>query len=1488
MRSSNYHKSLTWVVIFLLCHTGITKAQNTPGGPARPVATATTVPIAYTGTAINYIRTWEPSMPTSDPVAVTGATDIKMVKQTTQYFDGLGRLLQTVSKGTAPSGKDVVVPVVYDVFGREQYEYLPYIPQGDNTNDGKFKTNPFSRQKAFYEDTILNPGAKGESVYYDQTLYEASPLSRVLKSYASGNSWAAEGGNKPVEQLYQLNTAADSVRIWDMPATGIIPVSGSGRIYAAGVLFKNIIKDQRGIRVVEFKDKAGRVVLKKAEQATNAADGHAAWLCTYYVYDDLENLRCIIPPKAVRLIQANWVIDAVTARELCFFYRYDNRNRMIVKKVPGADSTELVYDVRDRLVFLRDINLKNPSQTGGSKWLVTFYDGINRPVMTALYSSASTRDALQTSMNTVTASTQSISYTFPAVADLVVATHDKRPVYEAANSIVMESGFDTGVGAETLAEIDGAANQGSVTIAASNPLPNIPASALTPLTYTFYDNYSFTGAQAAQTGDFSKPQPGSNPYAEPITAVSNMTQGLVTGTKVKVLDTPDRWITNTTYYNDKGRVIQAISDNISGGQDILTTLYDFNGKLLSNYVRHKNLRSGTTPETTMLTMLHYDAAGRVDSLKKRLNDVDSLQRTIAFSSYDELGRLKSKRLGVTGATTQMEILNYEYNIRGWLKAINKAFANTPGSGSNWFGQEISYDYGFLNNQYNGSIAGIKWRSKGDSIARAYGYTYDNVNRLTVADFTQQNKGSTSWTRDKMDFSVSGLTYDANGNINAMTQKGMIGTGISTIDQLTYTYQPNSNKLAAVADPASTAAARLGDFVNGTNTGDDYLYDASGNFTKDRNKNIDTILYNHLNMPESIAIRGKGRIQYQYDALGNKLRKIVTDSTVVPVKTTTTDYIGGFVYKNDTLQFVRHEEGRIRTVFKTGMPLAFKYDYFVRDHLSSIRVVLTEQTDFAMYAATMEAENAAAEASLFSNIDESRTASPVGYPEDQTTRKNEYVARLNAKDGGKKIGPSLVLRVMAGDTVQIGARAFYKSIGPKDNKSVTPEDMLASLLQVFGGASSSNSSHAGRQADRISPFGNFNGSDYQRLKEKDPDQNRPDKPKAYLNFALFDDQFNLVDQNSGVRQVKGTPDELQTLAVDKMPIEKSGFLYVYTSNETAQDVFFDNLVVENLTGPLLEETHYYPFGLTMAGISSNAIKTNYAENKYKFNHGSELQNKEFSDGSGLELYETPLRSLDPQLGRWLQIDAKPHEMMSPYIAMANNPLLYSDPGGDTTFVFGLVGQYLGTIPDTLKNQVHFMPNANSKTKPFDASKMTPKEATKLAQRVRSASVAFIGGKTAADLKAIAKQSAALGKELAFVGAIGPDKEIRLTAMAADENNHENTVNIPAQMDKYYSKEQQAGFFLFGHVHHGSGISVNGSEMAQHKEMGNPTFTADYKPALYRGGNVNDKGQSPAIIATPYGLTVYGTGVGANSTYGEFKGSIKINSENSYFLYRNLNE
>ncbi|MEV4883276.1 RHS repeat-associated core domain-containing protein, partial [Chitinophaga ginsengisegetis] len=639
-----------------------------------------------------------------------------------------------------------------------------------------------------------------------------------------------------------------------------------------------------------------------------------------------------------------------------------------------------------------------------------------------------------------------------------------------------------------------------------------------------------------------------------------------------------------------------------------------------------------------------------------------------------------------------ETLNYDYNIRGWLKGINKDFIPAAGSITNWFGQELSYDYGFTASQFNGNIAGAKWKSRSNGIARAYGYSYDKGNRLTGAQFTQQNTGSTNWTDNLANFSVSGLSYDANGNILYMNQKGLNGAVVQTIDSLKYGYVAGSNKLSFVTDRKNNTQSQLGDFkeINNNETAD-YIYDVNGNLTKDANKNIAAIRYNHLNLPDSIAITGKGLIKYQYDAAGNKLRKIVVDNTLTPAKTTTTDYINGFVYQNDTLQFLAHEEGRVRAVFESGQPPAFAYDYFVKDHLGNVRMVLTEQTDLSMYAATMETSAAATETALFSNIDNTRSAKPAGYPSDESAGSNASVSKLTAANGGKKIGPSLVLRVMAGDTIQIGAKAFYKSTGPQNKNTPTApaESMLADLVQVFNGSTSADGTHGVASSEQATPFNSsFYNNDYQRLKEMEPDQQNPDRPKAYLNFVLFDDQFKLVDGNSGVKQVKAEPDQLQTLAQDKMVMEKSGFLYVYTSNESPQEVFFDNVVVAQASGPLLEETHYYPFGLTMAGISSNALKgSNYPENNLKYN-GKELQSKEFGDGSGLEWYDYGARMYDVQIGRWHLIDplVDKWNSYSPYNYTLNSPVNYVDPDGQDVRI-GIQQDKNGSWTITLSSTIY---------------------------------------------------------------------------------------------------------------------------------------------------------------------------------------------------------
>ena len=112
-----------------------------------------------------------------------------------------------------------------------------------------------------------------------------------------------------------------------------------------------------------------------------------------------------------------------------------------------------------------------------------------------------------------------------------------------------------------------------------------------------------------------------------------------------------------------------------------------------------------------------------------------------------------------------------------------------------------------------------------------------------------------------------------------------------------------------------------------------------------------------------------------------------------------------------------------------------------------------------------------------------------------------------------------------------------------------------------------------------------------------------------------------------------------------------------SNKTPNiDVFFDNLQVTHVRGPILEETHYYPFGLTMSGISSKALSFG-TKNTLKFNGGAE-----FDEDIDVSWYETFYRNYDPQIGRFTTIDILSETQIrhSGYHFAYNNPIRFNDP------------------------------------------------------------------------------------------------------------------------------------------------------------------------------------------------------------------------------------
>ncbi len=821
--------------------------------------------------------------------ATTGTITQDDIITTVQYYDGLGRPIQTINFEAGGAHQDIVTPVVYDDGGKVTKNYLPYANPNSSTGSLNYRDNSSlistqqSRYYAKYPDdftSLANTNA------YSETFYDNSPLNRVLKQGAPGTTWKGntnDDNDHTIKKVYTANQS-NEVRRFAVSFSGSNTELTNLEIvgyYNPQELYKTITKDENWISgvnntVEEFKDKEGRVVLTRKYNNNKTHD-------TYYVYDKFSNLTYVIPPLAADDIASQGTIKTEVVDGLCYIYHYDYRNRVIEKKIPGKGWEYMVYDRLDRIIMSQDDKMR--SADGGYLWLFTKYDIYGRVAYTGTLKRTSSRSIIQNEFNAISHPNMNEVRTTSAFSGKGVSVYYTNQAYP-----------DTTTGTN-----------------------------YTVNTINYYDSYSNIGVSA----------PPSTVYDEVVTTVVKL---LPVVTWVRVMDesNPNKYIRTTSGYDKKARLIYSyVNDTYS--QYTQTTLLDldFTGKVLKQKTTHVKQISGQPQSKVVVDYFNYDHMGRMLKHTQNGNEGDFNRELIASNTYDELGVMIKKGVGGSQlASLPLQTVDYTFNVRGWLKLINNPDAKLT---DDLFAFKINYNDPTLGSTplYNGNISETFWKSKSDGKLRSYSYKYDHLNRLTDAKYTQQYYLISNPSQLE-NYTEGSIIYDKNGNIITLTRYGLYDDHnvdmIGKIDVLNYTYKPFSNTLIAVEDQGPSEG-----FNNGDSSSEEYLYDVNGNMTIDTNKKIIKTNYNYLNQPTEVAFSNNAIIYYIYTATGTKLKKIVRQPDGTAVET---EYSGGFIYEKqhsgtNTFQYFATTEGY--AVKSTDPKKSFDYIYQYKDHLGNVRL-----------------------------------------------------------------------------------------------------------------------------------------------------------------------------------------------------------------------------------------------------------------------------------------------------------------------------------------------------------------------------------------------------------------------------------------------------------------------------------------------------------------------------------------------------------------------
>nr|WP_315423729.1 DUF6443 domain-containing protein [uncultured Pedobacter sp.] len=340
----------------------------------------------------NYISTKIFKVPGIDPGNLSGRS-VCEVNEQIQYLDGLGRPVQNITVQGSPTFDDQIEGIVYDGFGREEKKYLPYTIAG---NKGAYRDNFLAQQRDFYLGQPAATSIMATQSPFSLNVFETSPLERIVEYGAEGDSWQPVNGSTAghtTKKTYGTNIQ-DEVKYWTVSGNG-----ATANTYLPGRLYKITTQDEnwknddeKAGTVEEFRDFQQKLILKRI--FNKRPDQNIEILSTYYIYDEQNNLRYVLPPAVNEGGQniAAFIEGQESFDDFIYSYHYDSHKRQVAKKIPGKGWENILYNQLDQVVAIQDaIQAAKPQP----EWIFNKYDAIGRIVMTGLYKSTNSPLSLQ-------------------------------------------------------------------------------------------------------------------------------------------------------------------------------------------------------------------------------------------------------------------------------------------------------------------------------------------------------------------------------------------------------------------------------------------------------------------------------------------------------------------------------------------------------------------------------------------------------------------------------------------------------------------------------------------------------------------------------------------------------------------------------------------------------------------------------------------------------------------------------------------------------------------------------------------------------------------------------------------------------------------------------------------------------------------------------------------------------------------------------------